>query len=178
MARARKRDTVMPTAYMPMAKDRYDLMRDYILHGDDLSDTAMKARAENIRQVYPILVEALSTKETVDRITDMGICNQREAMDLVRDAERVYGRIQMHSENGLRNILTETGLDMLRMARDAGDYNAAARLIEKIGNLQGLFDNSAKQEQIYNLLVLPAIKVTDEPTALDAEVIEVHDTSA
>lgn len=174
MAKLRKADKVLPTAYKPMAKDRYDIMRDYIVQGIEISDSALRARAENVRAVYPILVEALSTKETVMRIVDMGISREREAMDLVRDAERVYGRVQMHSENGLRNILTETGLDMLRMARDAGDYNAAARLIEKIGNLQGLFDDRSKQEQIYELLILPVIQVTDKPEALEVEAIEVE----
>lgn len=155
-----------------MPPDKYDLIRDHLLNGTELTDPQHIQLMEAAKHIYPLMVEELTTKSIVERLVSEKICGPGQAYRMIRETERIYGRVRQNSQDGLRAILVENALQSLKDARAEKDYRGVASLIDKIAKLEGLYTEQGKVQEVYKTLTLMPIQVTSDPKVIEIESID------
>lgn len=163
------RKVIKPGQMLP---DKYELIRDHLINGTELEDPQHIRLCEAAQLIYPLMVEELTTKAIVERLLADKICGPGTAYRMIRETERIYGRVRQNSQDGLRSILVENALQSLRDARDAKDYRGVASLLDKIAKLEGLYTEQGKVQEVYKTLTLMPIHVTSNPEVIEIESID------
>lgn len=155
-----------------MLPDKYDLIRDHLINGTELEDAQLIKLCNAARLIYPLMVEEITTKSIVERLVGENICGPGQAYKMIRETEKIYGRVRQNSQDGLRAILVENALQALKDARDEKDYRGVAGLIDKIAKLEGLYTEQGKVQEVYQQLTLMPIQVTADPQVIEMESID------
>lgn len=174
-----KRKSASPLLIKGSEADKYDRIRDHIINGTELSGTDL-GLAKAAKAIYPILVQEMTLKDSVAHIIHVGIAtNYDKAVKLVRDTEKIYGRIEKADRDGRKAILIDIAWDALKAARDkameTGNFNAVERLIDRLAKLGGFYEEGSNIKQIYQQLNLPAPIITDDPKVIDLDEIDVEE---
>uniref|UniRef100_UPI00259A08DD hypothetical protein n=1 Tax=uncultured Algoriphagus sp. TaxID=417365 RepID=UPI00259A08DD len=155
-----------------------DLSRDHLLNDAELEDQKLLKRATIVQVVWPILIEQMSNKATIQAIIDAKIVKgPRMAYSAIQDTVKVYGRIEEADRKGAKAILIEITKEALRearnKARDTGNWAPVERLIDKLAKLQGLYETTDNLVKVYQELRLPDLQVSSDPAVLDGKFIEI-----
>lgn len=154
---------------------RIDKIRAYITEGTPTGNDDLDRTAERIQLIYPLLVQFPSTNKAVEQVMEQANCTQRVAFKLIQEAEKIYGLIRHRDKEGRKAILIDILYENLILAKEADDYNAVARISDKIAKMEGFYEHSDTVINLFQALELKPVVVTDNPAALEEpkEVLEI-----
>lgn len=148
--------------------DKYDRIRDAILHDRELDDPDERRLRHLAVAIWPIMIDEVTTTGVCKKMVELGLAKDlRAATKLIPDVERIYGRVKQADKDGRRAIMVEILLDALKRARDKGNFNAVQRIADRIAKLEGLYMEEGSMVNIYNELTLPAPMLTDDPKVIE-----------
>lgn len=152
--------------------NQLDAIRRYIVDGESSGNELLDQKAQNVRIIYPILIEFPSTRQAVNEVMAQTNLTYKQAFDLVQLTEKVYGMIRHRDKEGRKTILIDIMYEALSEARKNQDYNAVSRLGDKIAKMEGFYENSKTIMHLYKNLELPRVVVSDDPMILEIEEAE------
>ena len=141
---------------------------------ESLEDDKERKLAEQARLLYPIIIEFISTKQIMGQIESQGIAKPSQAYKLIQETEKIYGRVRQVTKDGRRSLLVEIIMEALYEAKEAKDYKAVDRLVDKLAKLDGLYEAQGHMTTIYNNLTMAPIQISDEAPkdVIDLEINE------
>jgi hypothetical protein len=134
---------------------------------------------EQMRQVWAIMVDVNVQRERIILISQLLQVNERRVRDIIQDAQLLFGDLLKVDAEFEKSLIKERLWKLHDVALEAGDYETAGKMLERITRLQGYDreDGGIKREDI----ALPQIIFSSNPKALTdnieadyAESEEVH----